>query len=511
VYVGLQDTNEVAVIDAATRTVVKRIGLGTDSPGGLAVNDAETRLYVASNLSNTLIVIDISGSGAAEVGRVTVDDTTISNPSGVIINAAGDKAYVASTTTGNIAEIALDEASNVYTRTATIALGGVQPYGLALSPDGTMLYAASFNGNTRAVKLSDKSITNLTTGNGNLALAVKPDGSKVYAPSNSTDTLFVIDSSVTPNTVLGTTYPMVAGPYGASITPTGNKLYLTMNTSSAGESVKVFDTASNTVTSTIALPSLAKPTSFGNFVGPRLQYTINATNGTNCVISPAGAVAVNDKGRTFTSTATTGTCEVKVDGVSVGQPSAYTFTGVTGNHTIDSSPIAGTFYTVTASWISSVGGYLESTPTGISQSSHSAQFAAGSSVAIKAPNGFKAINWTGACAGTADGATCNLTALAADKTVGATVVLGGGTGPVYNVTKSAYYNTIDEAIAAASSNDVIKVVAAYTGTSVTTAGSATIVTVSGGWSSDFSTQSGFSSIGTTTIVGPGIIADSLVI
>jgi hypothetical protein len=46
---------------------------------------------------------------------------------------------------------------------------------------------------------------------------------------------------------------------------------------------------------------------------------------------------------------------------------------------------------------------------------------------------------------------------------------------------------------------------------VTTAGSATIVTVSGGWSSDFSTQSGFSSIGTTTIVGPGIIADSLVI
>jgi DNA-binding beta-propeller fold protein YncE len=511
IYVGLQDTNEVAVLDAVTKLPIKRIGLGVDSPGGLAVNDAETRLYVASNLSNTLVVIDISGTGAAEVGRITIDDAPISNPTGVVLNAAGDKAYVASSTTGNIAEVSLDETNNVYDRTATIALGGVQPAGLSLSPDGSMLYVASLNGNVRAIKLSDKSVTNLTTADGTLALAVKPDGSKVYAPSNSTDKLYVIDSSVTPNTVLGTTYPVVAGPYGISITPDGSKLYMTMNTSTAGETVSVFDTTSNTVTSTIALPALAKPTSFGNFIGPRLQYTINATNGANCSISPLGLIPVNDKGRVFNISATSGACEVKVDGVSVGQPSAYSFTGITsGTHTIDASQAAGaTYYTLTVDWNPQVGSRcLSSTPAGISCYSKSAKFAAGTTVDIKAIAGFAASNWTGACAGS--GPTCTLT-MDADKTAAADLNHSIG-GPVKNHTKGTYHATIDDAIANATNGDEIRIVAAYTPTSVTTSGSATtIVKLSGGWNSDQTAQIGTSSVGTVTIVGAGIIADNLVI
>jgi DNA-binding beta-propeller fold protein YncE len=517
IYVGLQDTNEVAVLDAVTKVPIKRIGLGVDSPGGLAVNDAETRLYVASNLSNTLVVIDISGTGAAEVGRITIDDAPISNPTGVVLNAAGNKAYVASSTTGNIAEVSLDETNNVYDRTATIPLGGIQPAGLSLSPDGSMLYVASLNGNVRAIKLSDKSVTNLTTADGTLALAVKPDGSKVYAPSNSTDKLYVIDSSVTPNTVLGTTYPVVAGPYGISITPDGSKLYMTMNTSSAGETVSVFNTSSNTVTGTIALPALAKPTSFGNFIGPRLQYTINATNGTNCSISPLGLIPVNDKGRVFNVSAATGsTCEVKVDGVSVGQPSAYAISGISGNHAIDASQVSvpGTYYTLTVDSNPQVGSrYLESTPAGVGAYSKSAKFLAGTVVSIKANSGYTASNWTGACSGTS-GATCTIT-MDADKSAVADINPGVPGGPIKLTPPGTYFQDLGLAFAAAANGSTITIVAAYipTPAAVTTTGTAgAMVTLSGGWNSDHNLQSGSTDIGDSlTITNVGVIADKLVI
>jgi len=472
VYVGLQDTNEVTVIDAATNSVVKRISLGTDVPSGLAVNDAETRLYVTSNLSNTLIVIDISNGGAMEVGRVTVDDSTISNPSGVVLNAAGDKAYVANTSTSNIAVVDIDEANNVYAKSSSIALGGTQPVGLSLSPDGVMLYASSLTGDLRGIKLSDSTITNLPTDDGTVALAVKPDGSRVYAPSNSTDKLFAIDSSVTPNVVLGTNYPVAAGPYGISITPDGSKLYMTMNTASAGETVKVFSTASNTLTGTIALPTLAKPTSFGNFIGPAFPFTITSSDdNTNCSIYPEGAIAVNAKGRTFNVTTLSGNCDVTVDGSSVGMPSAYTFSDVTANHTIAATPLAGTYYTVSGDWITNVGACVASTPNGISCASKSAKFLSGSVVTLKATTGFavKSGTWGGACTG--QGATCTLT-VDADKSFGTTVQFVTGTpgGPFFNVTKSSYTPSFTEIASAASANDYIKISSANA--SVTTDGPA---------------------------------------
>jgi len=511
VYVGLQDTNEVAVLDAATGQTIKRIGLGSDSPGGLAVNDAETRLYVASNLSNTLIVIDISNIGAAEVGRVTLDEAVISNPLGVALKSTGDKAYVANTSTGNIAVIDIDETNNIYQKSATIALGGVQPMGVVLSADESTLYTSSLSGDLRGIKLSDNTVTELKTDNGTVALAVKPDGSKVYAPSNSTDKLFVVDSSVTPNVVLGTNYPVAAGPYGASITPDGSKLYLTMNTGSAGETVKVFDTTSNSVTATINLPTLAKPTSFGNFIGPVLPFTIAATAGTNCTISPAGTVAVNNKGRTFNVAATSGACEVKVNGVSVGQPSAYSITDVIDNsRTIDASQaVPGTYFTLTVDWNPTNLGSrcLQSSPAGIGCYSKSAKYLAGTQVSINAITGFVASNWTGACAG--QGSTCTLT-MDADKSAVADLNPSDG-GPVYNYTKTSYNETINECIANASSGDVCRVVSAYTPDNILTTGTATIVTVSGGWDSSHEVQSGYSSVGTVTIVGPGIIADKLII
>jgi hypothetical protein len=69
-------------------------------------------------------------------------------------------------------------------------------------------------------------------------------------------------------------------------------------------------------------------------------FTITATAGTNGSLSPSGAVAVPPGGaQTFTITPSAGytVSEVKVDGVSVGAVSSYSFGNVTANHTLTAS------------------------------------------------------------------------------------------------------------------------------------------------------------------------------
>jgi hypothetical protein len=69
-------------------------------------------------------------------------------------------------------------------------------------------------------------------------------------------------------------------------------------------------------------------------------YTITATAGTGGSISPFGSVSVNHgSNQTFNITPNTGyvIADVKVDGVSVGVVSTYTFSSVTGSHTIEAN------------------------------------------------------------------------------------------------------------------------------------------------------------------------------
>jgi hypothetical protein len=69
-------------------------------------------------------------------------------------------------------------------------------------------------------------------------------------------------------------------------------------------------------------------------------YTITATTGVNGSISPSGAVTVNwGSSQTFTITPKTGyrIANVKVDGVSQGAISSYTFSNVKANHSIAAS------------------------------------------------------------------------------------------------------------------------------------------------------------------------------
>ncbi|MGA3118781.1 MAG: PKD domain-containing protein, partial [Syntrophobacteraceae bacterium] len=76
------------------------------------------------------------------------------------------------------------------------------------------------------------------------------------------------------------------------------------------------------------------------------QYTITASAGSNGSISPAGSVTVNSgASQTFTITPGSGyqVASVLVDGTSVGAVTTYTFSNVTGNHTISATFVSGPF------------------------------------------------------------------------------------------------------------------------------------------------------------------------
>jgi ABC-type transporter MlaC component len=80
-------------------------------------------------------------------------------------------------------------------------------------------------------------------------------------------------------------------------------------------------------------------------------YTITASAGTNGSISPPGSVTVSSGGnQTFTITPATNykVADVKVDGVSKGAITSYTFSNVTSNHSI-SATFTMPSYTITAS------------------------------------------------------------------------------------------------------------------------------------------------------------------
>ncbi|MPN08390.1 hypothetical protein SDC9_155672 [bioreactor metagenome] len=70
------------------------------------------------------------------------------------------------------------------------------------------------------------------------------------------------------------------------------------------------------------------------------SYTITASARTGGSISPSGSTSVNSgSSKTFTITANSGykISDVKVDGLSVGAPSTYTFSNVTSAHTISAT------------------------------------------------------------------------------------------------------------------------------------------------------------------------------
>ncbi|CAN5317805.1 hypothetical protein BH11PSE11_BH11PSE11_38090 [soil metagenome] len=277
VYVTSQYSNTVSVIDLATKKV-KQVAVGS-APASLALNPAGTRLYVANSGADTVSVIDTTNTNYPLVKAVAVG----SSPYGIAVNPAGTRIYVTRRLSPNGLVTVIDENNNVIG--GPIAVGDT-PLGVAVSLDGTQAYVTNNKSNTVSIiNTSTNAVSTVSVGKMPYGLALNPVGTKLYVVNQDSSTFSgtvsvidvalgaVVDTVNIGNAYFPPTAQTVLMPSFIAFNASGSLAYVT-NLFSA--TVSIIDTASNTVltgnsaqadlTLKVATPTPPSVWSFGQFI-----------------------------------------------------------------------------------------------------------------------------------------------------------------------------------------------------------------------------------------------------
>ena len=179
--------------------------------------------------------------------------------SGAMARTAGaaPQAYVANYSSDTVSVI--DTATDSVGATVTV---GLNPLGVAVSPDGSRVYVTNYGSGTVSVidTATDSVVATVTVGSNPIGVAVSPDGSRVYVANAGSNTVSVIDTA---NDTVGATVTVGSGPYGVAVSPDGSRVYAANYGSGT---VSVIDAATDSVVATVTVGS--SPESLGAFVGP---------------------------------------------------------------------------------------------------------------------------------------------------------------------------------------------------------------------------------------------------
>ncbi len=220
VYVANFSSHNVSVIATSSNTVTATVTIGageTGKPIALAVTPNSAHVYVADQ------------------GNSQIDDITTSN------NTVSKTIAVGSMVDGNVG-------------------GGGDPNILAVTPDGSKLYVASFTGHgVEDIAISTDTLTStialFESGSANPnALALTPNGCQLYVHErahNVVDVITVSSDAVSTHPAVGNT----GDPTGISVTPDSAHVYVA---NKVGNSVSVIATATNTVSSTLPEATVGK-------------------------------------------------------------------------------------------------------------------------------------------------------------------------------------------------------------------------------------------------------------
>jgi hypothetical protein len=298
----------------------------------------------ASFALNSYVITASAGSGG-----------TI-NPDGLVtVNCGDDQTFTIAANAGfSIADVLVDGASvgavGTYTFPHVVAAHTI----IASFSQNTHVIAASAgaggsispSGNVTVFEGGNQTFT-ITGDNCHAIADVLVDGASIGAVGTYTFTGVTADHTISATFDLITyTVTTTAGP-GGSITP-GGTVTVECGTS---PSFTIAPDGCHSIADVVVDGESLGPVAIVQFTNVAANHTINATFSTNTFaisasagpggsIDPSGTVTVDcGSDRTFTITADNchTIADVLVDGVSVGAVGTYTFTGISGGHTISAS------------------------------------------------------------------------------------------------------------------------------------------------------------------------------
>lgn len=215
-YITNQGSNDVTVIDVAANRVTSRIGSG-EIPYGVDVSPDGKRVYITTY--DGIQVIDTLTDGIAAVIPVHAD-TVAASPDGKLI-------YAVSAEEGTLT--AID--ASTYDVLGSVRAGSM-PRAIAVTPDAHKIYVGDLSDGAVRVfdgrDLKEKGTVEGMNPWGSVCdLEVSPDGKRLYAATDSSCTLFLIDTST--DRVVNSRYYLIERTVDdvyLSVSPNGQRLFM---------------------------------------------------------------------------------------------------------------------------------------------------------------------------------------------------------------------------------------------------------------------------------------------
>jgi YVTN family beta-propeller protein len=287
---------EVLVIDTRTNLVVQRISVAED-PDALAVSGDGKKVYVCHGMSDQVSIIDAES-------HTVLTTVSVGDPRALTVSLDGARLYV-STLDGTIVVI------NALTNSliTSIPINGPfssWPEGLAVTPDGTRLYAANrglFSNTVSIINTSSNQVVGeITIGNNPHSVAMSADGKRAFVSNTDSHSVSVIDTDQ--NATVGT-IPTGQFPSGVALSSDGTRLFVLSQ-----DGLEVFDTSTKNIIAavsdvtavSIAITSgtgcASEPVPFTIQVNPSpLRLDVSAVRGQ--IYGCAGTASADEKITTF--------------------------------------------------------------------------------------------------------------------------------------------------------------------------------------------------------------------
>lgn len=254
-WISLLVTAAVAPVMAKPINTILTTITGLDEPYGVVVSPDSSTAYVAQYGSNYVAAINATTYSVTQHGLTGyyVTDLALS-PNGETMWVTDDQptGYVIGFSTSN------------FQPTTGFLTGGTNPFGLAVSPNGTELYVASQGDNKVYVYSIDGSfIKSIKVGANPADVAFTPNGNLAYVTNVDSSTVSVIDAVT--NKIKGSPISVGEAPCGINISPSGRIVYVVNTTS-----VSVIE--DRAVIATIDLSSYGAHTGYFSALTPDGKY-----------------------------------------------------------------------------------------------------------------------------------------------------------------------------------------------------------------------------------------------